>query len=211
LSPNLSRTGLAVPATHSPSTTWIIVVFIAVAAGFLLATPAPSPATPLAAEPPVPKATVRTPSLVPKLHKDPFVYNCNSCHQNIEPRPFIPGERQRKLLAEHTTVVLEHGRNKHCLNCHHREEREAFTDHAGGQIPYDQPEELCAKCHGIKYRDWLRGSHGRRNGYWDQTRGKQTRSTCIACHDPHSPSFAPIAPMAPPHNPTPHTAHTETH
>ena len=52
----------------------------------------------------------------------------------------------------------------------------------------------CAKCHGPVYRDWENGSHGRINGYWDQSRGTQTRRRCIECHDPHAPRFAPLTP-----------------
>jgi hypothetical protein len=44
------------------------------------------------------------------------------------------------------------------------------------------------------YRDWLHGSHGRTNGYWDTTRGEQSRRTCIECHDPHRPPFPPMPP-----------------
>lgn len=53
---------------------------------------------------------------------------------------------------------------------------------------------VCAKCHGPVYRDWQNGSHGRINGYWDRSRGPQTRRRCIECHDPHAPPFAPLAP-----------------
>ena len=65
---------------------------------------------------------------------------------------------------------------------------------SGGEIPWDQPQLLCAKCHGPVYRDWQHGSHGRTNGYWDASRGKQTRRKCIECHDPHRPPFPALQP-----------------
>jgi formate-dependent nitrite reductase cytochrome c552 subunit len=72
--------------------------------------------------------------------------------------------------------------------------RDAFVDDAGGQIAWNQPQLLCAKCHGPVYRDWQAGSHGRANGYWDLSRGEQTRRKCIECHDPHSPPFQALKP-----------------
>jgi hypothetical protein len=69
-----------------------------------------------------------------------------------------------------------------------------FVDDFGGEIPWDQPQRVCAKCHGPVYRDWQHGSHGRTNGYWDARRGVQTRRRCIECHDPHQPPFPPLSP-----------------
>jgi hypothetical protein len=68
------------------------------------------------------------------------------------------------------------------------------VDDFGTPIPWDQPQLLCAKCHGPVYRDWQHGSHGRLNGYWDKTRGPQIRRRCIECHDPHTPPFTPLKP-----------------
>lgn len=36
--------------------------------------------------------------------------------------------------------------------------------------------------------------HGRTNGYWDTSRGEQSRRKCIECHDPHQPPFPPMRP-----------------
>jgi hypothetical protein len=68
----------------------------------------------------------------------------------------------------------------------------------GTEIPFDQPQLLCANCHGPVYRDWQHGSHGRSNGYWDASRGPMTRRKCIECHDPHQPPFPPMKPAPPP-------------
>ena len=61
--------------------------------------------------------------------------------------------------------------NTRCFNCHHPTNRDVFVDDHGDEIPWDQPQLLCAKCHGPVYRDWQHGSHGRTNGYWDHTQG----------------------------------------
>ena len=90
-----------------------------------------------------------------------------------------------------------------------------FADSDGGEIPWDQPQRLCASCHGPVYRDWQHGSHGRSNGFWDVRQGELIRCKCIECHDPHHPPFPALEPA-----PGPHTlrmgkhgqaAHTGTH
>ena len=118
-----------------------------------------------------------------------YTYRCSDCHDIIP----SPVETDRPL-TQHTEIVLEHGINTRCFNCHHRTNRDAFVDDAGGEIPWDQPPLLCGKCHGPVYRDWQHGSHGRTNGYWDKTRGPQERRKCIECHDPHHPPFQPLKP-----------------
>jgi hypothetical protein len=90
--------------------------------------------------------------------------------------------------------VLEHGINTRCFNCHHRTQRDCFVDDFGLAISWDQPQLLCAKCHGPVYRDWQHGAHGRVNGYWDTGRGLRRRLRCIECHDPHRPPFAAMRP-----------------
>jgi hypothetical protein len=111
------------------------------------------------------------------------------CHRIIP----SPAETLRRL-TQHTEIQFNHGINTRCFNCHHPTNRNAFVDDFGHEIPWDQPQQLCAKCHGPVFRDWQAGSHGRSNGYWDITRGQQRRLRCIECHDPHTPPFAPMAP-----------------
>ena len=123
---------------------------------------------------------IRNPSLKPVVKMKSFTHTCNSCHQNFESPPNDKPQTQRRLLAEHGDIVLAHGDNRHCLNCHHTKNREAFTNHVGIEIPYNKSEQLCAKCHGPKYRDWKLGVHGRRNGYWDESRGPTVRLTCTS-------------------------------
>lgn len=125
-----------------------------------------------------------------RLRRDGFVYKCSECHRTFK----SPLER-RVLVAEHTGLKLDHGQNDYCLNCHHKTNRDAYAAHDGSEIPSDRPAKLCGKCHGLVYRDWLEGAHGRLHGFWDRNRGMQSRLLCIQCHDPHAPKFPKLSPM----------------
>lgn len=144
---------------------------------------------------------VRQPPSRPRYQLGEFTFTCSECHRT-EPSPRVVG----KGLTTHAKIHMAHGINKRCLNCHHPVNREAFVDDDGGEIPWDQPQLVCAKCHGPVYRDWQHGSHGRINGYWDKSRGEQVRLKCVACHDPHHPPFPPL-----PSAPGPRTLHVKPH
>ena len=153
---------------------------------------------------------VRKPKLKPRYEVAGYDYRCSDCHRIIP----SPSETDR-LLTQHVEIVLEHGLNTRCFNCHHPTNRDAFVDYAGGEIPWDQPQLLCAKCHGTVYRDWQHGAHGRSNGYWLASTGAQTRLRCIECHEPHRPPFPALQPASGPHtlrvNPQTHATHSEPH
>ncbi len=175
-------------------TRWVLVplVFIVLAA-WLLADPWPyrrpyDQATIVPAAM-VDVATVRSPTLRPELQVAAYRYRCSECH-----RLFPSPPETERTLTQHREIVLEHGINKRCFNCHHLQDRNAFADDKGEPIPYDQPQLLCAKCHGPVYRDWTHGVHGRTDGYWDPDRGPLERKKCIECHDPHAPAFPPMRP-----------------
>lgn len=153
--------------------------------------PFTSPVTPATRVPPssVDPAPVRQPRLRPEIQLAGFQYRCSDCH-----KLFVSPAETDRPLTQHREIQLEHGLNTRCFNCHHRTNRDAFVDDAGGEIPYDQPQQLCARCHGPVFRDWERGVHGRTNGHWDPRRGPVQRLRCIQCHDPHHPPFAPLPP-----------------
>lgn len=127
------------------------------------------------------------------LVKSGWAYNCMECHTlfparwHYDDRPF----------NEHKEVLLDHGNNRFCLNCHHATDRNAFVDYEGAEIAQADVVKLCAKCHGTIYRDWQAGVHGRQNGFWKAGLGAKTRLRCIQCHDPHSPKFKPMQPLPP--------------
>lgn len=177
---------------------WWVPVALLVFAGVLALQPFPF-ASPVADATLVPAwatdtTPVRQPRLRPEYAVAVYTYRCSDCHRIIP----SPAETDR-TLTQHTEIHLQHGINTRCFNCHHRTNRDAFVDDYGGAIPWDQPQLVCAKCHGPVYRDWQHGSHGRTNGSWDVRQGTQTRRRCIECHDPHQPPFPPLAPAPGPH------------
>ena len=137
---------------------------------------------------------VRRPSPEPRCEVGVFSYRCSDCHTILPPDPKVD-----RTFTQHREVRLRHGINTRCLNCHHPTNRDALVDDFGNEIPWDQPQLVCAKCHGPVYRDWQHGSHGRTNGYWLATRGRRARRTCTECHDPHQPPFPPMKPASGPH------------
>jgi hypothetical protein len=137
---------------------------------------------------------VRQPTLEPKYVEAGFAMRCGDCH-DLLPSP----EETDRPLTQHAEIVLKHGINTRCFNCHHRTRRDYLVDDHGREIPFDQPQLVCAKCHGPVYRDWLQGVHGRTNGFWNKAMGPQDRRRCVECHDPHVPPFPPMPPAPGPH------------
>ncbi len=122
-----------------------------------------------------------------------FEMRCNACHRLFESKRKVP-----EHLKRHDEIVLKHGANDRCYNCHSRKNRERFVRHDGTWIPFETPELLCAKCHGPTFRDWQKGIHGKTLGSWIPTSDKLTRLRCNNCHDPHSPAFEQVYPMPAP-------------
>jgi len=184
------------PAGRAGSRHLVALVFLLLA-GLMWADPWPhrSPVEPMRVVPAwvVDTAPVRQPSMRPEIQIAGYTYRCSECH-DLFPSP----KETFRELTQHQHIRLEHGINTRCFNCHHIVNRDAFVDDWGNEIPWNEPPRLCAKCHGPVYRDWLHGSHGRSNGYWDTSRGPQERRKCIECHDPHEPPFPPMSPAPPP-------------
>ncbi|MCA9407307.1 MAG: cytochrome c3 family protein [Candidatus Omnitrophica bacterium] len=139
------------------------------------------------------KNPVRKAKLAPIFEKDGFSYHCNDCHQNIE-----ASKIQKSFFSSHMDITLDHGVNNYCKTCHSQDNREALVDINNQDIPFDQSQLTCLKCHGPIYRDWENGVHGRINGYWAKDLGEMKRLTCVQCHDPHQPKFQPMEPSPSP-------------
>ncbi len=116
-----------------------------------------------------------------KLDRAGWTFDCMSCHRSLKANWHL-----RYPLMEHRDLELKHGPNRFCLNCHHPENRNAFVDYDGSEIAGEDVVLLCGKCHGQQHRDWKIGAHGRKNGYWDASRGPARKLICIECHDPLS-------------------------
>lgn len=147
------------------------------------------------------KPAVRAEQIIPGAFRvamtDPPIVNlgtydqrCNDCHSLFENK-----RNQSRALTQHTDIVLEHGANNACLNCHDNDNRDKLTLRGGGTVGYDQVELLCAQCHGPVYRDWQNGTHGKIIGYWNTDLGEAHKLKCSECHDPHHPAYQPMAPL----------------
>ncbi len=138
-------------------------------------------------------APVRTVDGPLRLHRDGDAYECSMCHEGYRDDPAID-----PLAGEHADIVFTHGLDQHCLHCHNPSNSDVYLNHDGTEIPGDQSTQLCGKCHGVTYRDWKLGVHGRLSGYWDDAFGPRTNFECIECHDPHAPRFPSLKPDPPP-------------
>lgn len=112
---------------------------------------------------------------------------CSECHKLFTTPP---GEN--KALVQHKDIVMNHGMNTRCLNCHDGDDRDKLVLHDGTTVSYSDTPRLCSQCHGTVYRDWQLGTHGKTLGSWDVKDEKHRRLTCNECHEPHSPAYRPM-------------------
>jgi len=140
------------------------------------------------------------------LYTQEFTYTCSQCHEgDLKTKP----KKSHLPFGAHEDMFFTHGLNLRCLNCHNANNPDAYADHDGSVIPKDQPVLLCRKCHGVTYRDWHAGVHGRMNGYWNAELGPRKNLACNQCHNPHHPKFPALKPMAPPAAAAGNTHHEE--
>jgi hypothetical protein len=115
---------------------------------------------------------------------------CSDCHDLFSSREPTPA-----TLRQHREVVLDHGLNDRCYNCHSNPERTTLVLRDGTEVPFGESTSLCAQCHGTVFRDWERGMHGKTLGSWDPASPEFVRLECVSCHDPHAPAFEAIVPL----------------
>ena len=87
-----------------------------------------------------------------------------------------------------------------CESCHAPEDRTRLRLATGETLAMGEVVQLCGQCHGPKYRDFVKGSHGGGRGYWDRTKGPWIRNSCVACHRAHAPAYPTVMPAAPPND-----------
>ncbi len=143
-------------------------------------------------------ATIRRPDGPPRIDSgvvDPQgrsgTIACSTCHSVREPN--FANRSPADLDQFHQGMAFSHGSTT-CYSCHHPDDADSLRLADSTKVQYVDVMTLCAQCHGPQYRDYLHGAHGGMNGYWDLTRGPQTRNNCIDCHDPHVPAFPKMQP-----------------
>jgi len=124
---------------------------------------------------------------VEDLKNKSMVGNCFLCHAYWVG---IPEPDVVRPKFAHSTIQLNHGANDRCFNCHLIQDRNKYAANDGSGIMHVNVEKMCARCHGLIYKDWQSGTHGVRRGQWSpQTAFERTNYKCTECHDPHSPVF----------------------
>jgi formate-dependent nitrite reductase cytochrome c552 subunit len=139
---------------------------------------------------------------------------CMTCHSTRTPnlKNGIAGVVPKDF---HQGLAYAHG-GQSCLSCHHADDYGSLRLADGRKAAFSEAQLLCAQCHGPQTRDYLHGSHGGMNGYWDKTKGARTRNTCTDCHDPHAPAYPQWTPVFAPRDggarqqATREAAHAET-
>lgn len=117
-----------------------------------------------------------------------IVGNCFICHAFWVPIPTSLTTSQPRFA--HSNITINHGSNDRCYNCHHITDRNMYTADDGSTIMVQTPEKLCARCHGLIYNDWQKGTHGKWTGKFKPGNfNERTTYTCTECHDPHDPLF----------------------
>jgi len=111
---------------------------------------------------------------------------CSTCHSLRQPNLKI--NSAAALDEFHQGLEFNHGRLT-CYACHHPDDSDALRLADGSRLEYVDVMTLCAQCHSGQATAFTHGAHGGMNGYWDRSRGPQSKNNCIDCHDPHAPSY----------------------
>lgn len=120
---------------------------------------------------------------------------CNTCHTNKEANHNTKSGDE--LVDFHQKMPFKHG-SLSCVSCHNPENYETLHLADKTKLDFKDTMQLCAQCHGKKFRDYNNGSHGGMTGYWDLQRGSRQRNTCTDCHSPHVPAYPTVMPVFPP-------------
>ena len=115
------------------------------------------------------------------LKRSPFIerYPCKNCHEH----PSDSSEMQ-SYQAHWDQKMLHPQFSDSCSLCHGDDK--GLKTINGKSISFDHSYKLCAQCHGIQFKDWLWGAHGKRVVGWQ---AKRVIQNCTGCHNPHDPSF----------------------
>jgi Cytochrome c7 and related cytochrome c len=118
-------------------------------------------------------------------------FPCSECHGKYK----SAGPWQK----EHKDLVFQHMDNeKRCLLCHSSSDTNRLVLLDGTKVPFSDSPRLCGQCHGLKYRDWSAGLHGKTLG---KGSASAERLACTSCHEPHNPKFKKMMALPAPHHP----------
>lgn len=136
---------------------------------------------------------VRTPAGPPQIRlagSDPQGRSasvaCATCH-SVRP-PNLDNKTAQSLDEFHQGLQFNHGLLT-CYSCHNPENADALRLADGTAVEYADVLTLCTQCHSKQAASFAHGAHGGMNGFWDLSRGPQTKNNCIDCHDPHAPNY----------------------
>jgi len=122
------------------------------------------------------------------LQNTSMVGNCHLCHAYWVPIPRTNQTSNPRFA--HANIQLNHGKNDRCYNCHMISDRNKYVANDGAEIITRLPVQMCGRCHGLIFKDWQLGTHGKWTGMWKpQEKNDKTTYTCTQCHDPHDPKF----------------------
>lgn len=114
------------------------------------------------------------------------VVACSTCHSI---RPSNLENRSTGSLDEfHQGLEFSHGQLA-CYACHNPHNADTLRLADGSMVEYPEVMVLCSQCHSKQAESFAHGAHGGMNGFWDLSRGPQTKHNCITCHDPHAPMY----------------------
>lgn len=111
---------------------------------------------------------------------------CSTCHSVRPPNP--TNVSAATLNEFHQGMTFKHGTIA-CYACHNPDDSNSLRLADGSSVAFENVMTLCSQCHGPQATAFAHGAHGGMNGFWDLTRGPQTKNNCVDCHDPHAPSY----------------------
>jgi hypothetical protein len=111
---------------------------------------------------------------------------CSTCH-SVRP-PNLENKTAQSLDEFHRGLQFQHGQLA-CYACHNPNNADALRLADGSTVEYVDVLTLCSQCHSKQAESFAHGAHGGMNGFWDLSRGPQTKNNCIDCHDPHAPNY----------------------
>jgi len=130
-------------------------------------------------------------SVRPRLDHLSF-YPCADCHEFMDTNDSV---RELEVAEGHPAVLQHGGGAMWCLSCHQGPNYDSVQNLMGQPIDFDEGYRVCSGCHGVRFREWTHGGHGKRVANWQ---GERVLFSCVECHNPHAPAIAPRTPQPPP-------------